>query len=134
MGNIFKMATIGRLNWLNCSYYLYWSEKICVEMAMLLIWTSGLDFLPSKAGYFLFYTSVLYISQSDKCRSELCHRMVTCLVVKIKFTNISCLFVVYFRCNLWIGLLHSFKTSLVPLEWNSSGNYYPLWNLFGISL
>ena len=35
-----------------CSYYLYCSEKICVEMAILLIWTSGLDFLPSKAGYF----------------------------------------------------------------------------------
>ena len=29
---------------------------------------------------FQFCRSVLYISQSDKCQSELCHRMVTCLV------------------------------------------------------
>ena len=50
-------------------------------MAILLMWTSGLDFLPSKTGYFLYCRSVLYISQSDKCQSELCHRMVTCLVL-----------------------------------------------------
>ena len=57
-------------------------------MAILLTWTSGLDFLPSKAGYFLFCRSVLYISQSNKCQSELRHRMVTCLVT-IAFTPVS---------------------------------------------
>ena len=49
-------------------------------MAILLMWTSILDFLPSKTGYFLFCRSVLYISKSHKCQSELHHQMVTCLV------------------------------------------------------
>ena len=78
------LVTIGRLNWhLFLLSVLEW-KKLCWNGN-----TFNVDQWPGfpafQAGYFLFCGSVLYISQSDKCQSELRHWMVTCLVWKYCF-------------------------------------------------